>query len=372
LPNQFITHKGTLTTQSLRGMANHGPMHWRGDRTGSFTEPNVQPDSGVFNEREAFRQFQAGFVGLLGRSAPLPDADMTAFTDFILDLSYPPNPVRNLDDSLTASQAAGRNIYFGREIVAGGFTCNDCHTLDPSGNAQYGVKFPGFFGTTGGAAKEVFPQVFKIPHLRNLYTKIGKFGFFNLSPLIETTENQEGHLGDQIRGFGMLHGGDFDGIFRFMKNNTFSQDFAFGPNPQAFLPGTPGDAERRQVEQFILAFDSNQKPIIGQQITLANGSGPAVIARVDLLIARADAGDCDLVAKGVVNQQLRGLVYLGAGIFKSDSAAAGNISAAALRGAVDAPNEHLTFTCTPLGSGVRIGIDRDLDGVLDADDPTLN
>ena len=23
-----------MTTQSLRGMANHGPMHWRGDRTG--------------------------------------------------------------------------------------------------------------------------------------------------------------------------------------------------------------------------------------------------------------------------------------------------------------------------------------------------
>ncbi len=26
--------KGPMTTQSLRGMANHGPMHWRGDRTG--------------------------------------------------------------------------------------------------------------------------------------------------------------------------------------------------------------------------------------------------------------------------------------------------------------------------------------------------
>ena len=26
--------KGPMTTQTLRGMANHGPMHWRGDRTG--------------------------------------------------------------------------------------------------------------------------------------------------------------------------------------------------------------------------------------------------------------------------------------------------------------------------------------------------
>ena len=30
----FHPMKGPMTTQSLRGMANHGPMHWRGDRTG--------------------------------------------------------------------------------------------------------------------------------------------------------------------------------------------------------------------------------------------------------------------------------------------------------------------------------------------------
>jgi hypothetical protein len=28
----------------------------------------------------------------------------------------------------------------------------------------------------------------------------------------------------------------------------------------------------------------------------------------------------------------------------------------------------LTYTCTPPGSGQRIGIDRDLDGVLDGDE----
>src|SRR5262249_59402690 len=30
----FHPMKGPMTTQSLRGLANHGPMHWRGDRTG--------------------------------------------------------------------------------------------------------------------------------------------------------------------------------------------------------------------------------------------------------------------------------------------------------------------------------------------------
>jgi hypothetical protein len=259
-------------------------------------------------------------------------------------------------------------MYFNRPLVAGGFTCSSCHTLDPTGNAQFGVRMPGFFGTSGESAKEVFPQIFKVPHLRNLYTKVGRFGFFNLNPLVEATTDQEGHLGDQIRGFGGNRGGDFDGIFRFMKNTTFSQGFMFGPNPQGFVLGPAGDAQRRQVEQFLLAFDSNLKPIVGQQVTLSQGSGTALNARADLLLARAGAGDCDLVAKGMLSQRRWGYTYIGAGTFKSDSASAGNITATALRALVNAPNEHLTLTCAPLGSGVRIGIDRDLDGVLDADD----
>jgi hypothetical protein len=56
-----------MTTQSLRGMANHGPMHWRGDRTGGLDEPTAQPDGGAFDEDIAFRKFNVAFPGLLGR-----------------------------------------------------------------------------------------------------------------------------------------------------------------------------------------------------------------------------------------------------------------------------------------------------------------
>ena len=41
----FRPMKGPMTTQSFRGLANHGSMHWRGDRNGGRTEPNQQPDS---------------------------------------------------------------------------------------------------------------------------------------------------------------------------------------------------------------------------------------------------------------------------------------------------------------------------------------
>ena len=40
--------------------------------------------------------------------------------------------------------------------------------------------------------------------------------------------------------------------------------------------------------------------------------------------------------------------------------------------AVEQPHESLTFTCVPLGTGYRMGVDRDDDGVLDQDDPQLN
>ncbi len=89
----FHPMKGPMTTQSLRGMDNHGPMHWRGDRTGADDEQSVQPDAGAYSENRAFNKFNAAFPGLLGRSQMVSDAEMQAFTDFVLDMTYPPNPI---------------------------------------------------------------------------------------------------------------------------------------------------------------------------------------------------------------------------------------------------------------------------------------
>src|SRR5690606_16681397 len=112
LPSAFASMKGPMTTQSLRGMANHGPMHWRGDRTGAGPGiTNAQPDEGAFDEHAAFMAFNGAFVALNGRHAPLPEEDMESFAEFALQISYPPNPVRNLDNSLTASQAEGAEHF---------------------------------------------------------------------------------------------------------------------------------------------------------------------------------------------------------------------------------------------------------------------
>ncbi|TMA45093.1 MAG: hypothetical protein E6J81_13400, partial [Deltaproteobacteria bacterium] len=102
----FHPMKGPMTTQSLRGLADPaGPMHWRGDRTGG-SDPGGDP----LSEDQAFKKFNVAFFGLLGAASQLSASEMQAFTDFILTVRYPPNPIRALDGGLTATQAAGQNI----------------------------------------------------------------------------------------------------------------------------------------------------------------------------------------------------------------------------------------------------------------------
>ena len=345
--NGFHPMKGPMTTQSLRGLANHGPMHWRGDRTGGATGGDP------LDESLAFKAFNVAFDGLLGRDGPIADADMQAFTDFILQVTYPPNPIRALDNSLTPDEQAGRNFYFGptSDVFS---NCNGCHALNPS---------LGFFGSDGLMTFEGETQFFKIAHLRNMYQKVGMFGF---PRVITVTGADFGFKGDQVRGFGYLHDGSFDTLFRFHNGLVFSRDFtAFGPNPGGFPSGPTGDAMRRQVERFMLAFDTNLAPIVGQQTTLAAGSGADVHARIDLMLARAAQNECDVVVKGVHNGRRRGWVRSSAGTFRSDFASEPELGDAALRALATAPGRAFTYTAVPPGTGTRVGIDRDADGFPD-------
>lgn len=67
--------KGPTTTQSLRGMQNASPMHWRDDHTAGNDEPTVEPDGDSFHEFANFQESQAVFTGLLGCSEFIADAD---------------------------------------------------------------------------------------------------------------------------------------------------------------------------------------------------------------------------------------------------------------------------------------------------------
>lgn len=130
----FRALKGPMSTQSLRGMANQGPMHWRGDRTRRFQEETgEQPNTGSLNEDNSFGEFDVAVVGLNGRANFLEAETFQLATNFTLQLTYPPNPVRKLDNALTEAQTRARALYFGcSEMSDEQFEQRTC--LDQVGN----------------------------------------------------------------------------------------------------------------------------------------------------------------------------------------------------------------------------------------------
>jgi hypothetical protein len=341
----FDPLKGPMTTQSLRGMNRNGPMHWRGDRTGGATGGDP------LDSNAAFLAFNVAFPGLIGRDeGELDPSAMQLFTNFALALTYPPNPIRPLDNSLSPPAAAGESLYHGAitDTVA---NCNGCHTLDRS---------RGSFGTSGASTFENEAMEFKVPHLRNAYQKVGMFG----EPPSNFFPDADGSfMGDQVRGTGFLHDGSVSTVFNFVGAGVF------GVN----------DNEQRQLEAFIMEFDSDLAPIVGQQATLTTNSGIDTLQRIDLLIERADATyyvnpgfgavkECDLIVKGVLDGAYRGWLYAGGDTFTSDHSGEPPWSKSELLAIADVPGQGLTFTCVPPGSGTRMGVNRDRDQFLDAVD----
>jgi DNA-binding beta-propeller fold protein YncE len=374
----FSSMKGVMATQSLRGMDNMGPMHWRGDRTGGYAAPNAQPNSGAFDEEAAFNAFNVAFVGLLGRDSQIPAADMQAFTDFVLELMYPPNPIRNLDNSLTALQQEGSDLYFGRPTFfdpeGPELNCNDCHTIDPNFNAGLSTK-PGFFGSNSLTTEVGGLVPLKNPHLRNAYQKVGKFGMpFTLVWLNGPRFGVA--TGEQIRGFGFLHDGSFD----MMSNFFLATNFGTGLDATSILPplipreilnpdGITFDAagfhERDALEAFILVMESNFAPVVGQQVTLTRSNDDAADARIDLLIDRALEDECQLIAFD--DKKGEGFLFNGS-VFLRDEAGKPALSDAQLRARANHGNGSVSYTCVPKGNGTRLALDRDLDGILNGDE----
>ena len=356
--NNFHPMKGPMTVQTLRGLANSGAMHWRGDRS------NGQTGVSATSESVSFNNFIVAFPSLLGASKQPTTAQMQQFTNFQLQVVPPPNPVRALDNSLNASQQRGKNFYSGSRPSDGinvgplglvtapvigqtAFTCNGCHTLNPAA---------GQFGTGTNASFEGLQQIFKIPHLRNAYDKVGMFGF----PRVSFFNNvATGNLGPQVRGFGFLNDGAVDTMFHFLSAKVFAPNLASG------FPLSNPDDTRRDVEQFVLAFDSDLAPIVGQQVTLTNLNAAAVSARITLLEQRAGASfasktlggtttECDLVATLVHNGVRQRFLFKPSNATFVSGDGKTILAESALRALAATAGQEITFTAATPGSGLRI------------------
>jgi YVTN family beta-propeller protein len=357
-PTDFHPMKGPFTTQTLRGLRNSGAMHWRGDRsTGQF-------GAAPFDSNLSFLNFVVAFQDLVGSPNQPSQAQMQTFAYFQLQVLPPPNPVRNLDNSLTPAQQSGQAFFSGTRPADGinstllnsllgqsSFTCNGCHTLDAS---------QGFFGTSRNQSFEGLPQIVKIPHLRNVYAKVGMFGTPAVS---DFTAPDSGPMGNQIRGFGYTGDGSVDTLFRFLTAAVFQ------PTSNSGFPQNNPDATRQDVEQYLLAFDSDLAPIVGQQVTLTAANAAGAGPRIDLLIARASTPfvslslggstmECDLVAQVVSSGRIVSYLYdpVAANFVADDHS--GPITDAALRALSANSGQEVTYTAATPGSGPRIAFNR--------------
>jgi DNA-binding beta-propeller fold protein YncE len=317
----FNPVKGPMMTQSLRGMAPGGSMHWRGDRT-----MGNDPGGDYRDAPGAFKKFNPAFVTLLGRSAQLTAPEMQAFTDFAMTLQYPPNPIRGLDNVMTDDEEDGRELFTDSVIVGLGGACNTCHRL-PLGTSLRQL---------GGV---------EVAHLRNVYTKVGRFGDINRVGGVE-----DPFLGEQVRGYGLLHGGSDGGLQAFVEELQFSA------------------ANAVKIAKFVFGLDTGLRPIVGQQATRTATSSPATEARIDLLRDRAEAGDCDLTVAADVDGVVRVGVVTPDGDVRLDRDSAPLLDADAFAALAAASGAEQTYTCRPPGTGYRASIDRDGDGILNGDE----
>jgi YVTN family beta-propeller protein len=311
--------KGPMMTQTLIGSGGDEPLHWRGDR-------------------KDVAAFHVGFTGLLAAAAPPSPTEMALLEAFLATIRFPPNPFRTFTDGVpaavpgfTGDPVNGESLFLLATRAGGVAKCVDCHALPSGGSATI---------VSANVLQE--SQSFNVPQLRNLYKKVGlSFG--------SVTNN---------RGFGFGHDGSADTIFTFLTRPLFT-----------FPAGAAGDAERHDLEAFLMSFPTDTHPAVGTQLTVdgTNKGTPAVMTQLGAMTTLADTGVVSIVAKGIVGGVGRGYAYVsGSGNFQSDRAAQ-VVAAATLRTGAAAGAE-ITFTVVPAGSETRIGIDRDEDGAFDRDE----
>jgi YVTN family beta-propeller protein len=325
-PSTVHPMKGPMTTQTLRGLSGMEPLHWRGDRTN-------------------FTQFNGAFSTLLGGSA-LSTADINAYRDFINTIVFEPNPNQNLDRSFPtnfagANAAAGFNTFvneFYQPTNSSGLTCNTCHKL-PTGSDR--LIDP----------KEVLPgfQDVKVPHLRAIYQKTS----------LNRTKGSPATGTNSIGGFGFTHDGNFQDLFTFLSIPSFG----------LFQNDT---VRKTNLQAFLLCFDTGTAPTVGYTRTMfaANVNNTSISNDWSLLEAQAGVlTNIDLIVKGTIDGVRHGLFYRpGANNYQPDTTNAAPFTRAQLATKILA-GDTLTLTGVPPGAGQRMGIDRDLNGVLDADEP---
>ncbi len=368
--SDFHPMKGPMTTQTLQDIIGKEPHHWRGDR-------------------EGLEAFNSSFSGLLGRPQELTESQIQEFEDFLATIHFPPNPFRNLDNSLPehlplpGHYATGRFAANGSPLPPGNaqraltdlyrplsrgidrqvFACVTCHTLPTGLGTNTQISLSGFVPVETGPNGELHHALvsvdgstqkgIKIAQLRNLYDKVG----------FEMTQSRS------LAGFGFLHDGSVDSLSRFISEEAFDvtsdQEIA---DLVALMLAFSGSDYGDRVEGFEPPGTSSldAHAAVGRQVTLDEGSPDEDRDLVETLIRLAAQDEIDLVVRASPGSVPRAWLYEHQDLFQSDRALETATTAEIL--ALAENGEPVTFTAVPGGVGRRAALDRDRDGLFDGDE----
>ncbi len=369
--------KGGKTTMSLLGIEETPPFHWRGDRA----------DLDAFNP---------AFEGLLGGSQldDTPGGDLDDFLDFVFTLSYPPSPHQNLDRTYSTNARIGFDCFeseIAHDLTSDttglppnpptsgviALTCEQCHSMAGGSGTLNQVNNP-IRGLLADDATQ----------LRGVWDK--ESDTVDYDPVISCPSNPycNGFVNEiPATGWGLANTGFVDTIFNFVSLGVFSQ-----------LPTGSQD----EISQFILEMDTGSAPTTAaaHQLDGTLAGGGALPSPLKELVAGTTATAPatvpanDLIARGWVMHQGSprsiGMLYdptaTPTAVFVTDTVdntaagctadasvapganGIGPFSLTQLDAMVAAGQAVLTVIGTPVGSGYRLGLDRDMDCLRDGDE----
>jgi len=255
----FHPMKGPMTTQTLRGLINLSPYHWRGDK------PNLSA-------------FNAAFAELMGGTQLAP-GNMALYSTYLNSILFLPNPNENLNRTLPTSLKGipgnpvnGQSDFVNLALTlgaGGGATCNFCHTSNPGPGSNRLIE----------PAGPSDPQPFKMPELRNIYQK--------------TLFNAE--ASQTIDGFGFDHDGNVSGFAGFFKNPSFSSYTA---------------NEQLDMSAYGVCFDTGTAPAVGFTLTLTAANVNNSSNQTNWATLQSQAGaNIDLIGRGTIQGQIHGLLF---------------------------------------------------------------
>jgi len=162
-----------------------------------------------------------------------------------------------------------------------------------------------------------------------------------------------------IGGFGIVHDGQDPSLFAFLSRSVFG---VFANDSMV----------KNNLAAFVQCLDTGMAPAVGYARTLTTAGVNSTGTSNDWTVLEAQAvsgTNINLVIKGTIDGIGRGFVYQPASAnYRPDTTNLTAMTRAELRAKVLA-GDTLTVMGVPVGSGTRIGVDRDLNGILDGDEP---